>query len=78
MCIRASLEAGGLPVEVIRVGTDLSDAKGLLADRYDGRPGTVYLVRPDQYVAARWRAFDLPRIEAAIRRATGRAARSEG
>jgi 3-(3-hydroxy-phenyl)propionate hydroxylase len=72
------LEAGGLPVEVIRVGTDLSDAKGVLADRYDGRPGTVYLVRPDQYVAARWRTFDLPKIEAAIRRATGRAARSEG
>jgi len=71
------LEAGGLPVEVIRVGTDLSDAKGLLADRYDGRPGTVYLVRPDQYVAARWRAFDLPRIEAAIQRATGRAPGSE-
>jgi 3-(3-hydroxy-phenyl)propionate hydroxylase len=42
----------------------------LLAQRYDARPGTTYLFRPDQHVCARWRAFDLTRIRAAIERAT--------
>ncbi len=45
---------------------------GLLAARYDGRPGTTWLFRPDQHVAARWRGFDPARIEAALARARGR------
>jgi 3-(3-hydroxy-phenyl)propionate hydroxylase len=44
---------------------------GLLAQRYDGRPGTCYLIRPDQYVAGRWRQFDAAKIEAAMRRSLG-------
>ena len=44
---------------------------GLARQRYDGRPGTTYLVRPDRYVAARWRRFDGAAIAAAIGRATG-------
>jgi 3-(3-hydroxy-phenyl)propionate hydroxylase len=59
---------GSVAARVLRVGIDLVDEKGLLAERYDGRPGTVYLIRPDQYVAARWRRFDATRIEAALRR----------
>ena len=27
----------------------------LSARRYDARPGTTYLIRPDQHVCARWR-----------------------
>ena len=27
----------------------------LAAQRYDAQPGTVYLLRPDQHVCARWR-----------------------
>jgi 3-(3-hydroxy-phenyl)propionate hydroxylase len=50
--------------------TVLEDAKGIAAQRYDARPGTVYLVRPDQHVAARWRSFDAARLGAAIARAT--------
>jgi 3-(3-hydroxy-phenyl)propionate hydroxylase len=46
------------------------DHEGLLAQRYDGRDGTCYLVRPDQHVCARWRAFDLAAVLAAIRRAS--------
>lgn len=42
----------------------------LAYSRYDARPGTVYLFRPDQLVCHRARAFDPDRIAAAIRRAT--------
>ena len=48
----------------------LHDHEGLLAQRYDGREGTCYLIRPDQHVCARWRGFDLAAVRAAIRRAT--------
>ena len=58
----------GLPDGVTRVG----DPAGTLAERYDARPGTAYLFRPDQHVCARWRAFDAGRVRAAIARATGR------
>ena len=51
------------------VGVDFADEKGLLAERYDARPGTVYLIRPDQHVAARWRSFDETKIAKAIARA---------
>jgi len=47
------------------------DAHGLAARRYDARPGTCYLVRPDQHVAARWRRFDAEAVRAALARATG-------
>ena len=41
--------------------------------RYAAWPGTVFLLRPDQHVCARWREFDLPSVRAAIARATGNA-----
>ena len=48
----------------------LIDTDGCIAQRYDVRPGTTYLVRPDQHVAARWRALDASKIKAALARAT--------
>jgi len=48
----------------------IADGTGLLARRYDARNGTCYLFRPDQHVCARWRAFDLAAVRAAIARAT--------
>ncbi len=48
----------------------LHDTKGMFAERYDARSGTVYLVRPDQHVCARWRALDEDKIEQALNRAT--------
>lgn len=65
-----SLEVGRVEAKVVQVGKDITDTKGVLQARYDGRPGTTYLIRPDQHVAARWRSFDPDRIRAAVARAT--------
>jgi 3-(3-hydroxy-phenyl)propionate hydroxylase len=46
------------------------DEQGLAARRFDARPGTCYLIRPDQHVAARWRSLDVARIRAALAQAT--------
>jgi 3-(3-hydroxy-phenyl)propionate hydroxylase len=51
--------------------TWLEDAECLAAKRFDARPGTAYLIRPDQHVAARWRRFDAEAVRAALARATG-------
>ena len=73
----AELERAAIPIRTVPVGTAaaaaLVDSDGLVAKRYDGRPGTFYLIRPDQHVAARWRRFDPAAVGAALRRATGHA-----
>ncbi|MET3133119.1 3-(3-hydroxy-phenyl)propionate hydroxylase [Oxalobacteraceae bacterium GrIS 1.11] len=51
----------------------VSDVEGLLAQRYDARPGTYYLLRPDQHVCARWRNFDPALAREALLRATAQA-----
>jgi len=49
------------------------DTEGLLAQRYDALSGTAYLIRPDQHIAARWRAFQPDAVASAVNRAIGRA-----
>lgn len=45
----------------------------LLADRYLGKPSSaVYLIRPDQHVAARWDHYDESLVTTALRRALGK------
>jgi len=50
----------------------LRDASGLFAKRYDAASGAVYLLRPDGYVAARFRHPTRPAVEAAVARACAR------
>ncbi len=45
------------------------DVSGLAAQRYDARPGTAYLIRPDQHVCARWRHPTAAQVQAALARA---------
>lgn len=52
----------------------LVDTKGRVQERLDARPGTAYLLRPDQHVAARWRQVDVGAVQAAMARATGHSA----
>ena len=67
---------GALPLRTVRVGPPGSGAPveedGTASRRYDARPGTTYLVRPDQHVCARWRAFDPAKVGRALARALGR------
>jgi 3-(3-hydroxy-phenyl)propionate hydroxylase len=65
-----SVDEGRVAARVLSVGVDIDDRDGLLAQRYDARPGTVYLIRPDQHVAARWRSFDATKVHGALRRCT--------
>jgi 3-(3-hydroxy-phenyl)propionate hydroxylase len=75
----ASLLHDRIACHVVQVGGEFDDdlivvrdVAGLVAQRYDGRPGTCYLLRPDGIVCARWRSFDAPAVRAAIARATAR------
>ncbi|MDP3819866.1 MAG: FAD-dependent oxidoreductase [Burkholderiales bacterium] len=71
---------GAVPLRIVRVlaaasnsptskAIALVDRDGLVTERYDLQPGTVYLLRPDQHVCARWRKANAPSVRAALRRA---------
>ncbi|NMM12478.1 MAG: FAD-dependent oxidoreductase [Rhodoferax sp.] len=75
-----SLADAPIPIEVVLVSPKAGvapeglrvfvDEKNRFAERFDAQPETVYLIRPDQHVAARWRAFDADALKAALARAT--------
>ncbi|MFS4436962.1 FAD-dependent oxidoreductase [Paracoccaceae bacterium GXU_MW_L88] len=53
--------------------TSDQDPSGALAARFLGdAPQAVYLLRPDQHIAARWPEFEETAMRSALRRATGR------
>lgn len=66
------IEEDGISARRIRVSAG-DDKTGTLAARYLGDArAAVYLIRPDQHVAARWDRFDEAAVRAALRTATGR------
>lgn len=65
-----SFAAQGIDCKLLRLGARGNDA---LRDRYLGAaPGAVYLIRPDQHVAARWSVWDATAATAALGRAIGK------
>jgi 3-(3-hydroxy-phenyl)propionate hydroxylase len=60
-------------LSVIRVGGNdgFLDPAGLAGTRYDAEPGTAYLLRPDGYVAARFRHPTRSALDEALARAAG-------
>ncbi len=58
---------------MIRIGgaSGFVDPDGLAAARYDAAPGATYLLRPDGYVAARFRHPTPMALDAALARASG-------
>jgi len=65
------IEANGIAVERVGVSAN-DDPSGALAERWLGKARSgVYLLRPDQHVAARWTTFDAAAAEAAVKRASG-------
>jgi len=67
---------GLVRLKVILVGerkvegtVSVQDKDAFVAKRYDARPGTAYLFRPDQHVCARWRSANSNSVRCAFRRA---------
>jgi 3-(3-hydroxy-phenyl)propionate hydroxylase len=58
-------------VRLVTIGDDLCDGSGRFTQRFDARPGSTYLLRPDQHLCARWRSFDAEKVRAARLRALG-------
>lgn len=67
-----ALKNSDLALHVVRVEGTGPDAE-LAAQRYDAQPGTVYLLRPDQHVCARWRHPTAAKLRAALDHALAKA-----
>jgi 3-(3-hydroxy-phenyl)propionate hydroxylase len=69
LCVNAEIPEPLPPgVKALVAGTHFDDPDGRLAERYAGGGSAVYLIRPDQHVAARYRQATAPQLHAAWRR----------
>lgn len=68
-------QVDGVPLTSVSLTTDQHDPAGALKQRYLGvsRNQAIYLIRPDQHIAARWCTCSSDDIQAAVAIATGRA-----
>ncbi|NRG16730.1 FAD-dependent oxidoreductase [Rhizobiales bacterium] len=66
------IDVSGIEVERLELSAK-DDPSGALAERYlgDAQAG-IYLMRPDQHVAARWTKFNEAELRSAVNTATGR------
>lgn len=73
-----TLRERGVPFKLVSMSARLHpqaqgvhawDHTGRIFERYDAKPGTVYLVRPDGHVLGRWRDARAADVEAAMTRA---------
>lgn len=66
------LDVNGISVTRLQLSAEDGDT-GFVRDRYLGdAKSAVYLVRPDQHVAARWETYDAAVVAAAVNQAVGR------
>lgn len=66
------LDVDGVEIKRLALAT-ADDADGYLKQRYLGdAKSAVYLIRPDQHVAARWDHYDETAVKAAVLKAIGR------
>ncbi|MGI9389447.1 MAG: FAD-dependent oxidoreductase [Boseongicola sp.] len=65
----------GIPIGTLSMTTEANDPTGVMSERYLGdNPSAIYLIRPDQHVAARWRDCSSDEIADAVRTAIAREA----
>ncbi|KIC51327.1 FAD-dependent oxidoreductase [Tateyamaria sp. ANG-S1] len=68
-------DVDGILVTMLELTTDAADPSGALRERYLGaEDSAVYLIRPDQHVAARWPVADAVTVSDAFRTAVGKGA----
>ncbi len=68
--VDVTAELAGIPVGHIAV---TNPSEGIIERYLGAAPQAVYLIRPDQHVAARWAEFDADAVAAALKIATGNA-----
>ncbi len=63
-------EVDGISIHILQLNTNSDDPTGAVNERYLGAADqAIYLIRPDQHVAARWASADTTSVREAVRTA---------